>query len=158
MSHACGLSYMTAIFDQWRDAARLVSRLFGVSTAGVESFVYSMSLLWGDRDAVIPIEQGRAFAALLEGAVFRTFEGCGHYLHNERPEEFVRAVREFLDDPAAQATRLIRPVTAPAGSLALREAPYRARDGRANPQPRASDAGDDKEAPVRERKVESGSA
>jgi pimeloyl-ACP methyl ester carboxylesterase len=72
-------------------------------------------VLWGDRDALIPIEQGRAFAALLEGAVFRTFEGCGHYLHNERPEEFVRAVREFLDDPVARATRLIRPVTASAG-------------------------------------------
>lgn len=55
---------------------------------------------------LIPIEQGRAFAALLEGAVFKTFAGSGHYLHNERPDEFVRAVREFLDDPTVPATRL----------------------------------------------------
>jgi pimeloyl-ACP methyl ester carboxylesterase len=65
-----------------------------------------MLLLWGDRDGLIPIEQGRAFAESLEGAVFRTFHGAGHYLHNERPEEFVRVVREFLDDPAVPATRL----------------------------------------------------
>jgi pimeloyl-ACP methyl ester carboxylesterase len=69
-------------------------------------------ILWGDRDSLIPIDQGRAFASLLEGSVFRTFEGCGHYLHNERPEAFVRSVREFLDDPAVPATRLRRPVPA----------------------------------------------
>jgi pimeloyl-ACP methyl ester carboxylesterase len=71
-------------------------------------------VLWGDRDSVIPIEQGRAFAGMLEGAVFRTFEGCGHYLHNEQPEAFVRALREFLDDPAVRATRLVQPAKAPA--------------------------------------------
>lgn len=65
-----------------------------------------MLVLWGDRDGLIPIEQGRAFAESLEGAVFRTFPGSGHYLHNERPEEFVRVVRAFLDDPEAPATRL----------------------------------------------------
>jgi alpha-beta hydrolase superfamily lysophospholipase len=67
-------------------------------------------LLWGDRDALIPIEQGRAFAELLDGAVFKTFEGCGHYLHNERPEAFARAVRTFLDDPSVRATQLRLPV------------------------------------------------
>lgn len=70
-------------------------------------------VLWGDRDALIPIEQGLAFADLLKGAVFRTFEGCGHYLHNERPDTFAQMVREFLDDPAVP-TELAQPVTAPA--------------------------------------------
>ncbi len=60
-------------------------------------------VIWGDRDALIPVEQGRASAALLEGTVFRVFEGCGHYLHNERPEAFVRTVRQFLDDPTMPA-------------------------------------------------------
>jgi pimeloyl-ACP methyl ester carboxylesterase len=67
-----------------------------------------MLVLWGDRDRIIPVEQGRAFAARVEGAVFRRFEGCGHYLHNERPAAFVAAVREFLDDRAIPRTR-IRP-------------------------------------------------
>jgi hypothetical protein len=69
-------------------------------------------ILWGDRDALIPIDQGKAFAGMLDGAVFETFEGCGHYLHNERPGPFARAVREFLDDESARATALRVP---PAG-------------------------------------------
>lgn len=63
-------------------------------------------VLWGDRDRLIPIEQGRAFAALLEGSVFKRFEGAGHYLHNEQPEAFARVVREFLDDPTARPAQL----------------------------------------------------
>jgi pimeloyl-ACP methyl ester carboxylesterase len=63
-------------------------------------------VLWGDRDGLIPVEQGRAFAAALEGTVFRIFQGSGHFLHNERPEAFVAAVREFLDDPAVPEAHL----------------------------------------------------
>jgi pimeloyl-ACP methyl ester carboxylesterase len=63
-------------------------------------------VLWGDRDPIIPSAQGRAFAALLEGARFQGFEGCGHYLHNERPAEFATTVLAFLDDPSAPRTRL----------------------------------------------------
>jgi pimeloyl-ACP methyl ester carboxylesterase len=70
-------------------------------------------LLWGDRDALIPIEQGRAFATRLEGTVFRSFQGSGHFLHNEQPEAFVRVVRDFLDDPTVPAAQLKRPMTAP---------------------------------------------
>jgi pimeloyl-ACP methyl ester carboxylesterase len=67
-----------------------------------------MLVLWGDGDTLIPIEQGRAFADSLDGAVFKIFKGAGHYLHNEQPEAFVRALREFLDDPTVPATRLKR--------------------------------------------------
>lgn len=69
-------------------------------------------VLWGDRDALIPIEQGSAFAALLEGTVFTIFQGSGHFLHNERPEAFVRVVRDFLDDPTVPAAQLHQSVAA----------------------------------------------
>ena len=65
-----------------------------------------VAVFWGDRDAIIPIAHAEAFEALVEGAVFKRFDGCGHYLHQERPEAFVTAVREFLDDPSAIAVRL----------------------------------------------------
>ena len=68
-------------------------------------------LLWGDQDALIPVEQGRAFASVVDGARFTTFEGCGHFLHNERPDAFAHAVREFLDDPRARTPRLVRPAS-----------------------------------------------
>ncbi len=63
-------------------------------------------VLWGERDAIIPVEQGRQFAALLEGARFQSFEGSGHYLHNERPAVVADLIRNFLDDPFVPATRL----------------------------------------------------
>jgi pimeloyl-ACP methyl ester carboxylesterase len=76
-------------------------------------------ILWGDRDVLIPIGQGKAFAAMLDGAFFTTFEGCGHYLHNERPEAFAQAVREFLDDESARATVLrVPPRAAPSRRVA----------------------------------------
>jgi len=65
-----------------------------------------VAVLWGDRDAIIPITHATAFEASVEGAVFRRFDGCGHYLHHEQPEAFVTAVREFLDDPSAIGARL----------------------------------------------------
>jgi pimeloyl-ACP methyl ester carboxylesterase len=61
-----------------------------------------IAVFWGDRDAIIPIAHGRAFAESVEGVVLKQFDGCGHYLHNEQPAAFVRTVRTFLDDPAAQ--------------------------------------------------------
>ena len=65
-----------------------------------------VAVFWGDRDAIIPIGHAKAFAASVEGAVFKRFDGCGHYLHQERPRAFVTAIRDFLDDPSAVAVRL----------------------------------------------------
>ena len=70
-------------------------------------------LVWGDRDKLIPINQGRAFAAALRGSVLIVFKGAGHYLHNEQPEAFVRAVRAFLDDPQVPATSLVADPSTP---------------------------------------------
>src|SRR5450432_468477 len=58
-----------------------------------------IAIFWGDRDAIIPIAQGRAFVDAVEGVVLKQFDGCGHYLHNEQPIVFADAVRAFLDDP-----------------------------------------------------------
>jgi pimeloyl-ACP methyl ester carboxylesterase len=67
-----------------------------------------IALCWGDRDAIIPIAQGRAFVELVEGVRLTQFDGCGHYLHNEQPTAFAKAIREFLDDPAVPRAR-VRP-------------------------------------------------
>jgi len=70
---------------------------------------------WGDRDRLIPIAHGQAFADRVEGAVFRLFAGSGHYIHQEQPDLFARVVRDFLDDPSAPETRL-RTTVCPSGS------------------------------------------
>ena len=68
-----------------------------------------IAVFWGDRDAIIPIGHATAFTAALEGVVFKRFDGCGHYLHQEQPDAFVSAVRDFLDDPSALPVRLKAP-------------------------------------------------
>jgi pimeloyl-ACP methyl ester carboxylesterase len=71
-----------------------------------------MLVLWGESDTLIPIAQGRAFADMLDGAVFKAFAGCSHYLHNEKPEAVAMEVRAFLDDPTVRSTRLKVPAVA----------------------------------------------
>jgi pimeloyl-ACP methyl ester carboxylesterase len=68
-----------------------------------------IAVFWGECDTLIPMAHGTAFVEATEGVVFKSFPGCGHYVHQERAVEFANAVREFLDDPAVQPARL-RPV------------------------------------------------
>jgi hypothetical protein len=72
-----------------------------------------VAVLWGERDTVIPIAQGRRFVEHVNGAVFKSFADCGHYLHQDCPAEFVRAVREFLDAPHATPVTLREATRAP---------------------------------------------
>lgn len=65
-----------------------------------------IALYWGDRDELIPFAHAESFMGAVEGVVFERFEGCGHYLHREKPDDFVRAVCEFLDAPSQPAARL----------------------------------------------------
>ncbi len=54
-------------------------------------------VLWGDRDAIIPIAHGKALLRAVEGASFVELSGCGHYLHHDDPQAFLQAVRGALD-------------------------------------------------------------
>lgn len=65
-----------------------------------------IAVFWGESDTLIPIEHGRHFVERVNGAVFRSFPGCGHYLHQERPAEFAAGLRDFLDAPHATAVSL----------------------------------------------------
>jgi pimeloyl-ACP methyl ester carboxylesterase len=65
-----------------------------------------IAVLWGVHDKVIPFDHGRAFAERVEGVTFVPFDQCGHYVHRERPEDFVHTVRELLDAPSLAPARL----------------------------------------------------
>ena len=53
-------------------------------------------VLWGESDRVVSPDCGRAYHQAILGSQFKTIPRAGHYPHRERPEEFVRAVTEFL--------------------------------------------------------------
>jgi pimeloyl-ACP methyl ester carboxylesterase len=56
-----------------------------------------IAVFWGNRDAVIPFSHAEALARFVDGVRVTTFETCGHYLHHERPDAFVEALRDFLE-------------------------------------------------------------
>jgi len=63
-------------------------------------------VLWGEQDSLIPMKHGQDFVAALNGAVFQSFPGSGHYLHREHPAELVAALRVFLDAERATPVSL----------------------------------------------------
>jgi pimeloyl-ACP methyl ester carboxylesterase len=65
-----------------------------------------IAVFWGEHDRMIPIGHAHSFVESVSGAALKSFRGCGHYLHQERPEEFVQALKDFLDAPQANPVRL----------------------------------------------------
>ncbi len=53
-------------------------------------------IVWGDRDAVIPVEHARTAHELIPGSRLEIVEGAGHFLPIERPELIDRLLRDFL--------------------------------------------------------------
>ena len=53
-------------------------------------------VVWGREDAWIPLADAARFAAAIAGARQVTIEGCGHLPQEERPQELLRVLREFL--------------------------------------------------------------
>jgi 4,5:9,10-diseco-3-hydroxy-5,9,17-trioxoandrosta-1(10),2-diene-4-oate hydrolase len=55
-------------------------------------------LIWGGRDALVPVEHGERAVKLLPNARLEVIENCGHTPMFEQPAVFNRLVREFLRD------------------------------------------------------------
>ena len=53
-------------------------------------------ILWGEADAVIPIEQGRRMKDLMPNTTLITYPGVGHAAQEEAPDETVADARAFL--------------------------------------------------------------
>jgi pimeloyl-ACP methyl ester carboxylesterase len=53
-------------------------------------------LIWGARDAVIPIVHGRIAHDAMPGSKLEVFERSGHFPHRQEPERFLSVLRNFL--------------------------------------------------------------
>jgi pimeloyl-ACP methyl ester carboxylesterase len=53
-------------------------------------------VVWGDRDAMIPVEHGRAAHAAMPGSRLEVFADAGHLPHRDQPWRFVRVLLDFL--------------------------------------------------------------
>jgi pimeloyl-ACP methyl ester carboxylesterase len=57
-------------------------------------------IVWGERDAIIPVEHGRRAHSTIAGSRLEVFEGVGHFPHCEAPERFARSVGDFVASTA----------------------------------------------------------
>jgi 2-hydroxy-6-oxonona-2,4-dienedioate hydrolase len=53
-------------------------------------------IVWGEQDAIVPVETGRRLHQLIPGSNLHVIPECGHLPALEKPAEFVRCVLEFL--------------------------------------------------------------
>lgn len=55
-------------------------------------------LLWGSRDAVIPVSHAYRAHEAMPGSQLEIFEGAGHFPFHTDPERFVRTIETFLSE------------------------------------------------------------
>ena len=55
-------------------------------------------LVWGETDPVIPLAHGRQLNRAMPDSRLRIFRRCGHMPMEERPQEFVEVVAQFLGE------------------------------------------------------------
>ena len=67
-------------------------------------------IVWGRRDAIIPLGHGRLIHTVMPGSELEVFDEAGHFPHHTDPARFVRVLREFMErstparyDPGAVA-------------------------------------------------------
>lgn len=65
-------------------------------------------LVWGEKDAMIPVANAQDYLAAMDGAALATFPDLGHVPHEEAPERSLPPVADFLDrhaEPRADMSR-----------------------------------------------------
>ena len=57
---------------------------------------FPILVVWGRRDAIIPLEHGRLAHAALRGSALEIFDDAGHFPHHVDPARFVRVLTQFV--------------------------------------------------------------
>lgn len=76
-------------------ASRLEQPLSGAE-AQIKTLKLPTLILWGGKDRLIPLENGKRFASDIAGSQLVVFDGLGHVPQEEDAGATVRAVRDFL--------------------------------------------------------------
>ena len=56
-------------------------------------------IVWGRQDPIVPLSAAQVYHQSIEGSRLAIVDECGHQPEIERPDEFVRVVRDFLSAP-----------------------------------------------------------
>ncbi|MEK7087210.1 MAG: alpha/beta hydrolase [Patescibacteria group bacterium] len=52
-------------------------------------------VIWGEKDAVTPLKEGELIAKSIPGAKLLVIKNAGHFRFLEKPEEFIKLIKEF---------------------------------------------------------------
>jgi pimeloyl-ACP methyl ester carboxylesterase len=52
--------------------------------------------VWGERGAGVPPEVAKRLNSEIQGSKLVSVKVCGHYVQEEKPEELVKAIRNFV--------------------------------------------------------------
>jgi pimeloyl-ACP methyl ester carboxylesterase len=75
----------------WRGQTRAIAQ-----HAHQISVLPPTAVYWGDRDEIIPMTHGLAFARSVKNVSFHCVHGAGHWLHDDQPEQVTKLLRTFL--------------------------------------------------------------
>ena len=53
-------------------------------------------IIWGGQDQIVPVECAELYQRAIPGSRLEIIDGCGHFPHLEKPDEFTRLVIDFL--------------------------------------------------------------
>ena len=84
---------LRAVVDAGGQAVSAADRLYLASHT-------PLLIVWGDSDALIPVEHAHATHAAVPGSRLEIFEGIGHFPHVEAPERFLDCLVDFIDTTA----------------------------------------------------------
>lgn len=80
----------------YRQIAQMDQRYTDEVEPRYKEIAVATNILWGERDAWIPVEQGERLAALIPGARLVRIPEAGHLVHEDAPEAIVAALLGFL--------------------------------------------------------------
>ncbi len=89
----------TETYAQWLPYLLLPER--GALTAtsrGVASIAVPTALIWGEKDSVTPLPQGRRLNDLIKGSSLDVLPDVGHIPHIEAPAPFLEALKRRLEE------------------------------------------------------------
>jgi len=77
-------------------ARQMIPADMAAFTAGYDGISVPTLIIWGRQDPIVPLNVGLRLAQTIPGSRLEVIDDCGHCPQEERPEETVRLMREFL--------------------------------------------------------------
>jgi len=53
-------------------------------------------LIWGEDDSETPLVNGEKLSRLIHNSKLKVISGAGHFVHQEKPQEVIKLIQEFL--------------------------------------------------------------